>query len=163
MYTFEERWESGPAINLQKMPILAKKKSSFQMKLILGGYVDKQNCCICGTENLHAYIEQPTYPKRVTDWCGLWSRGIIGPFFFENEEAEAVTLNGDRYRAMLKEFLFRKIEEEDIGNIWFKQNGSLNFIHRFSGLKAKFPQFRSVILKLIDLFTLMTRNINTVR
>ena len=30
----------------------------------------------------------------------------------------AVTVNGDRYRAMLIEFLFTKIEKEDIGNIW---------------------------------------------
>ena len=36
---------------------------------------------------------------------------------------EAVTANGDRYRAMLNEFLFTKIEEEDIGNIWFQQDG----------------------------------------
>ena len=45
---------SGPAIDLQKMPILAKKKSSFQMKLILilaSTYVNKQNCRIWGTEN----------------------------------------------------------------------------------------------------------------
>ena len=30
--------------------------------------------------------------------------------------------NGDCYRAMLNEFLFTKIEEEDIGNIWFQQD-----------------------------------------
>ena len=36
----------------------------------------------------------------------------------------AVTDNGDRYRAMLNEFLFTKIKEEDIGNIWFQQNGA---------------------------------------
>ena len=30
----------------------------------------------------------------------------------------------DRYRAMLNEFLFIKIEEEDIGNIWFQQGGA---------------------------------------
>ena len=36
----------------------------------------------------------------------------------------AVTVNGDRYRAMLSEFLFTKIEEEDIGNIWFQQDGA---------------------------------------
>ena len=76
-----------------------------------------------GTENLHAYIEKPTHPKRVTAWCGFWSRGIIGPFFFENEQGEAVTVNFDRYRATLAEFLFSKIEEEDIGNIWFQQDG----------------------------------------
>ena len=44
-------------------------------------------------------------------------RGIIGPFFFENMQGEAVTVNGDRYWAMFNEFLFTKIDEEDIGNI----------------------------------------------
>ena len=52
----------------------------------------------------------------VTDF---WSRAIIASFFFEIEQGEAITVNGDRYRAMLNEFLFTKIEEEDIDNIWF--------------------------------------------
>ena len=43
--------------------------------------------------------------------------------FFENEQGEAVTVNGDRYRAMLNDFLFTKIEEKDIGNVWFQQDG----------------------------------------
>ena len=34
-------------------------------------------------------------------------------------QKEAVTVNGDRYRAMLNEFLFTKI-----GNIWFQQDGA---------------------------------------
>ena len=64
------------------------------------------------------------HPELVTIWCGFWSRSIIGPFFFENEQGEAITINGDRYRAMLNEFLLTKIEEEDIGNIWFQQDGA---------------------------------------
>ena len=52
------------------------------------------------------------------------SRGIIGPFFFENGQAEAVTGNGDRYRAMLNKFWFTKIEKEDIGNSWLQQKGA---------------------------------------
>ena len=38
----------------------------------------------------------------------------------------AVTVNGDRYGAMLNEFLFTKIEEEDIGtlDIWFQQDST---------------------------------------
>ena len=34
------------------------------------------------------------------------------------------TDNGDHYQAMLNEFLFTKIEEEGIGNIWFQQDGA---------------------------------------
>ena len=36
----------------------------------------------------------------------------------------AVTVNGDHYRAMLNEFLFTKIEDDDIANIWFQQNSA---------------------------------------
>ena len=105
------------------MPILAKKIIfSDEAHFDLDGYVKEQNCRIWGTENPHAYIEKPTYPKRVTVWCGFWF--IIGPFFFETEQGEAVTINGNRYQAMLNEFLFTKIEEEDIGNIWFQQDGA---------------------------------------
>ena len=35
----------------------------------------------------------------------------------------AVRANGDRYLAMLNEFLFTKIDEENVGNIWFQQHG----------------------------------------
>ena len=52
------------------------------------------------------------------------SRDLIRPFFFENEQGEAVTVNGDRYRAVLNELLFAKIEEKDISNIWFQQDGA---------------------------------------
>ena len=90
------------------MPILEKKITfSDETHFDPGGYVNKQNCGIWGTENSHAYIEKPTHPKQFTVWCGFWSRGIFGPFFF------------DRYWEMLNELLFTKIEEEDIGNISF--------------------------------------------
>ena len=47
-----------------------------------------------------------------------------GPFFIKNEQGEAVTNNGDRYRTTLNEFLFTKIQEEDISNIWSQQEGA---------------------------------------
>ena len=46
----------------------------------------------------------------------------MSKFLFKNEQDEAVRVNGDRFRAMLNEFLFTKIEEQDIGYIWFQQD-----------------------------------------
>ena len=62
-----------------------KKKIIFsgEARFDLGGYVNKQNFHIWGTETPQPYIEKPTQPKRVTVWCGFWSRVIIGPFFFQ--------------------------------------------------------------------------------
>ena len=103
-----------------------KKKIIFsdQDHFDLGGYINNQNCRTWSTEIPHGYIEKPTHPKRITVCCGFWSRGKIGPFFFENGQGETVTVNGDCYRAKLNEFFFTKIEEEDIGNIWFEQDGA---------------------------------------
>ena len=122
--------ESGPAIVLQKMAILEKKNIfSDEAHFELGGYVNKQNCRIGGIENPRAYIEKPTHPKRVFVWCGFWSRGIIGPFFFENEQGEAVTVDGDRCRAMMNEFLFTKIEDRIISRradvVWSPRSSDL--------------------------------------
>jgi len=60
------------------------------------------------------------HPQRVT----VWSGGIIGPFFFENEQGAAITVNGERYHAMLNEFLLPKFEEKDTDDIWFQQDGT---------------------------------------
>ena len=107
--------------NLGKWVDFGKKKRkkkniifSNEAHFNLGGYLNKQNC---RTENINARIENLTHRKRVIVCCGFWFRGIIGPFFFENEQGETVTVNGVRYRAMLNEFLLTKIEEKDFGNI----------------------------------------------
>jgi len=72
-------------------------------------------------ESARRHGEADAHPQRVTVWCGFWFGGIIGPFFFENEQGVAVTVNDERYRAMLNEFLLPKFEEEDTDDIWLQQ------------------------------------------
>ena len=62
--------------------------------------------------------------SRRTQNESLFGADFSPEAFFENEQGEAVTVNGDRYLAMLNEFLFTKIEEQDIGNICFQQDGT---------------------------------------
>ena len=54
----------------------------------------------------------------------VWYGGIIVPFFFFYEQGTAVTVNGERYRALLNKFLFQKIVEDDMDDIWFQQDGA---------------------------------------
>ncbi|CAH2003501.1 unnamed protein product [Acanthoscelides obtectus] len=52
----------------------------------LDGFV-KQNCRIWGTENPRVMHARAMHPKLGNVWCALWSGGINGPFFFEDEAA----------------------------------------------------------------------------
>ena len=90
----------------------------------LNGYVNKQNCRIWGEENPRVILEQPLHPQKVTVWCGLWSGGIIGPYFFENANGNTITVNGNRYREMIRSFLWREIDDLGVENMWFQQDGA---------------------------------------
>lgn len=90
----------------------------------LNGYVNKQNCRIWSKDNPHAVQELPMHPDKCTVWCGLWAGGIIGPYFFKNEEGQRVTVNGNRYRTMINEFLLPNLEDMDMDEMWFQQDGA---------------------------------------
>ncbi|GFW92662.1 uncharacterized protein TNCV_519781 [Trichonephila clavipes] len=62
----------------------------------LNGYGNKQNCRIWSEANPKVYVETPLHPEKLTVWCALWAGGIIGPYFFKNDEGHNVTVNGDR-------------------------------------------------------------------
>ncbi|GFV67307.1 transposable element Tc3 transposase [Trichonephila clavipes] len=80
----------------------------------LNGYVDKQNCRIWSEANPQVYVETPLHPEKLTVWCALWAGGIIGTYFFKNDEGHNVTVNGDRYRAMITNFFIPELNNQDV-------------------------------------------------
>ncbi|GFY15919.1 hypothetical protein TNCV_1285641 [Trichonephila clavipes] len=80
----------------------------------LNGYVNKQNCRIWSKANPQVYVETPLHPEKLTVWCALWAGGIIGPYFFKNDEGHNVTVNGDRYRAMITNFFIPELNNHDV-------------------------------------------------
>ena len=42
---------------------------------------------------------------RYNVWCGFHAGGVIGPYFFVDENDRHVTVNGERYRTMLEDYL----------------------------------------------------------
>lgn len=51
------------------------------------------------------------HPQKVTVWCALWSKGIIGPYFFEDEAGNTVTVDSQRYYAMIEDYFCRNLKE----------------------------------------------------
>ncbi|GFY12614.1 uncharacterized protein TNCV_2448051 [Trichonephila clavipes] len=80
----------------------------------LNGYVNKQNCHIWSEANPQVYVETPLHPETLSVWCALWAGGIIGPYFFKNDEGHNVTVNGDRYRAMITNFFIPELSNHDV-------------------------------------------------
>lgn len=78
-------------------------------------------------DNPNFFIEMPLHSPRVSCWAGMWSRGIIGPFFFEDEQGDTVTITSDRYVQMLETQFLPSIQTHDefaAGNLWFTQDGA---------------------------------------
>lgn len=47
--------------------------------------------------------------------AGFWSKGVIGPYSFENAAGNTITVNGERYRAIISDFLGPYLKELEIG------------------------------------------------
>ncbi|GFW22978.1 putative transposable element [Trichonephila clavipes] len=90
----------------------------------LDAYINKQNCRIWSEANPQVYVEKPLHPEKLTVWCALWAGGIIGPYFFKNDEGHNVTVNGDLYRAMINNFFIPELNNHDVQELWFQQDGA---------------------------------------
>ena len=51
----------------------------------INGRVNRHNCVYWSDTNPHLIIEQELHVPQVVVWGGIWSNGIVGPFFFESK------------------------------------------------------------------------------
>jgi len=86
---------------------------------LLNSGKNKQNSRYWGTENFLIIYEHVQFNQKVTVWCGICSEKIIGLYFFEDNDGKAVSINGDRYRAMLSDFLAPQMHELDVEGLYF--------------------------------------------
>ncbi|GFX85918.1 transposable element Tc3 transposase [Trichonephila clavipes] len=64
------------------------------------------------------------FAEKLTVRCALWAGGIIGPYFFKNDEGHNVTVNGDQYRVMIIIFFIPELNNHDVQELWFQQDGA---------------------------------------
>lgn len=107
----------------------------------LSGCVNKQNMRYWSATNPRELHERPLHSDRVTVWCAVASVGIIGPYFFE-ENGRTVSVTSDRYVTMIQQFFLPALQEMDLDNVWFQQDGATAHTSRISMgvLRAAFPE-----------------------
>ena len=49
---------------------------------------------------------------------------MIGPYFFENDAGNAVTVTGARYRDMITDFLWNELDGTDVNDMFFEKDGT---------------------------------------
>ncbi|GFW89055.1 transposase [Trichonephila clavipes] len=99
---------------------VTKLRTSDEAYFWLNGYVNKQNCRIWSEANPQVYVETPLHPEKLTVWCALWAGGIL----LQNDEGHNVTVNGDRYRDMITNFFIPELNNHDVQELWFQQDGA---------------------------------------
>ncbi|XP_039280784.1 uncharacterized protein LOC120350607 [Nilaparvata lugens] len=129
---------------LQRIPAMATLFCSDEAHFHLCGAVNKQNFRYWAANNPRQLHERPLNSPKVTVWCAVSQFGVIGPYFFEDDNI-AVTVTSERYVTMLQTFLQPKLEElaeeQDLGEIWFQQDGATAHTARISMdlLREMFP------------------------
>ena len=92
----------------------------------LNGMVNTQNFRYWATENPREIHERPLHSPKVTVWCAMGKTAIIGPYFFEDNHGNAVTVNSERYIEMINSFFVPALRRRHmtIQHVWFQQDGA---------------------------------------
>ena len=93
----------------------------------LSGTVNSRNYVHWASERPDEVIERNLHVTKATAWVGLSAQGVIGPFWFCNEDGATETVAADRCMNVLTHFwraLGRFCGHEARGQQWFMQDGA---------------------------------------
>ena len=91
----------------------------------LCGHVNNNNCVYWGTEVPHKDRQRPLHSMKCTAWVAISKHGIIGPFWFENADEEAIAVTEESYIDVLNKF-WTALETCGVNRDvqWFQQDGA---------------------------------------
>ena len=77
---------------------------SGEVHFLLSGHVNSKNNVYWGTTPSEEVLQRLLHSVKCTAWVAISKYGIIGPYWFEDENERAQTVNKERYVAVLKKF-----------------------------------------------------------
>ncbi|GFW79269.1 putative DD41D transposase [Trichonephila clavipes] len=75
-----------------------------------------------GVKLIHKCMSKHRYIRK-TDCLFGALYGLVESFF-KNDEGHNVTVDGDRYGAMITNFFIPELNNRDVQELWFQQNGA---------------------------------------
>jgi hypothetical protein len=118
---------------VQEEPDVIRRMMSDEAHFELSGCVNKQNMRYW-SDNNPQLLEKPLHSSKVTVWCGVSTFGIVGPYFFEDENGLAVSVISELYVQMLNEYVFPKLRDMgiDLARVYFQKDGATAHTARLS-------------------------------
>ena len=96
---------------------------SDESHIYLSARPNKQNCRVWSFAKPAQNCSIPLHSPKITVWCGLNSTTILGPWFYEDEQGNAVTVTKERYVDMLSAMLPENCTEIGASS-YFMQDGA---------------------------------------
>ena len=71
-------------------------------------------------------MEKPLHSQKVTAWCAFSAKGVIGPFWFQDQDGSTATITKERYTRTLNRFWKQlQTKHQTHRNLfWFQQDGA---------------------------------------
>ena len=93
---------------------------------LLSGHVNSKNNIFCGSTPPEHCLQNPLHSVKCTAWAAISKHGIIGPFWFEDDNERSVTINTERYVQVLGKFWTEHGRRRGVVRVlqWFQQDGA---------------------------------------
>ena len=75
-------------------------------------------------------MEKSLHSQKVTEWCAFSAKGIIGLFWFQNQDGSTATITKERCTTTFNRFSKRlqAQHQTQLDFFWFQQDGTTAYI-----------------------------------
>jgi len=99
---------------------------SNEAHFLLSGHVNSKNNIFWGNTLPDHCFQRPLHSVKCTAWVAISKHGIIGPFWFEDDNERSVTINTEQYVQVLGKFWTALGRRRGVVRVlqWFQQHGA---------------------------------------
>jgi len=99
---------------------------SDEAHFLLSHHVHSKNNIFWGSTPTEHCLQRPLHSVQYTAWVAISKHGIIGPFWFEDDNERSVTINTERYVQVLFKFWTALGQRRGVVKVlqWFQQVGA---------------------------------------